>query len=83
MTCRELVEFLSAYLDGELPEEVRHQFDEHLAACPECSAYLATYRETVRLAKDAFQDADAPLPGDVPERLVKAILAARRKGSAP
>ena len=79
MTCRELVEFLAAYMDGELLEDVRLQFDEHLAACPECSAYLATYRETVKLAKDAFQEPDAPVPMDVPEGLVRAILAARRR----
>jgi len=82
MTCRELVEFLSAYIDGELPADVRLRFDEHLAACPECSAYLRTYRQTVKLAKDAFQDPDDPLPVEVPEGLVKAILAARRKGTA-
>lgn len=42
MTCRELTDFLGAYLDGELSEKVRRRFDEHLAACPECSAYLET-----------------------------------------
>ena len=80
MTCRELIDFLGAYLGGELSEEVRLRFDEHLAACPECSAYLKTYRETVKLAQGAFQDPDDLVPADVPEDLVKAILAARRKG---
>src|SRR5215470_4986023 len=49
MTCRELVDFLRAYLDGELSEDVRRRFEENLAACPECAAYLKTYRETVKL----------------------------------
>jgi anti-sigma factor RsiW len=80
MTCRELTDFLGAYLDGELSDEVRRRFEEHLAACPECAAYLETYRGTVKLARDAFRDPDAPVPADVPEDLVKAILAARRKG---
>ena len=80
MTCRELVDFLGAYLGGELSAEVRRRFDEHLATCPECSAYLETYRTTVRLARGAFRDPDAPVPADVPADLVKAILAARRKG---
>jgi anti-sigma factor RsiW len=81
MTCRELIDFLGAYLDGELSEAVRRRFAEHLAACPECSAYLATYRATVKLAKGTIRDPDGPVPADVPEDLVKAILAARRKGS--
>ena len=80
MKCRELIDFLAAYLDGELSEDVRLRFDEHLAACPECSAYLETYRETVKLAKGAFHDRDDPVPVDVPEDLIKAILSARRKG---
>jgi len=79
VTCRELIDFLGEYLDGELPRDVRLRFDEHLAACPECSAYLETYRRTVKLAKDAFRDPDDPVPEDVPEDLVKAILSARRK----
>ena len=78
MTCRELSAFLGAYFDEELSDDVRLPFDEHLAACPECSAYLEAYRETVRLAKDAFKDPDEPVPASVPESLVKAILAARR-----
>ncbi len=79
-TCRELVDFLGAYLDGELSDEVRRRFEEHLAACPECAAYPTTYRETVKLTKSAFQDLHDPVPAGVPEDLVKAILAARRKG---
>ena len=79
MTCREITDFLAAYLDGELADEVRVSFDEHLAGCPECTAYLETYRATVTLAKGAFRRADASVPPDVAEKLTKAILAARRK----
>jgi len=80
MTCRELVDFLGAYLDGALPDEVRRRFEEHLAVCPECAAYLETYRETVKVTTAVFRDLDDPVPAGVPEDLVKAILAARRKG---
>jgi len=80
MTCRDLVDFLGTYLDGGLSEDVRRVFDEHLVACPECAAYVETYRETMSLTKDAFRDPDGPVPATVPEDLVKAILAARRKG---
>ena len=79
MTCHELIEFLSAYVDGELSEDVRFRFDAHVAACPECSAYLKSYEATVKLAKTAVGGSDDPVPADVPEDLVKAILAARRK----
>jgi anti-sigma factor RsiW len=74
MTCREVVEYLMAYLDGELPEAERLVFEEHLAECPDCVHYLETYRETVRLGRDACRGEDGP----VPEDLVRAILAARK-----
>jgi anti-sigma factor (TIGR02949 family) len=75
MTCRELIDFLAAYLDGELPPDERARFDAHLGECPECVAYLATYRDTIALAKGAC--AADPTP-DVPERLARAIAAARK-----
>jgi anti-sigma factor RsiW len=47
MGCRELVETISAYLDGTLPDADRLRFDHHLAACPHCTEYLAQMRETI------------------------------------
>ena len=40
MACRELVELVTAYLDGALPSPERARFDEHLRACAGCRAYL-------------------------------------------
>jgi anti-sigma factor RsiW len=77
MTCRELIDFLMAYLDGELPADRRAIFDAHVAICEDCRRYLATYRETVALGRDACEADDAPLDESVPEELVGAILAAR------
>jgi len=75
LSCREFVEFLEAYLAGELPAQVSARFDQHLAACPACIVYTQTYRATIRLARVAYED-DAPVSG-VPEELVQAILRAR------
>ena len=47
-----------------------------MAACPSCVDYLKTYEKTVLLAKSC---ADDPVPAEVPESLVQAILAARKK----
>lgn len=78
MTCRELTGFLADYLGADLPATERTRFDAHLAVCPSCRAYLESYRQTVALGKAAFADPDAAVPADVPEQLVRAILAARR-----
>jgi anti-sigma factor RsiW len=79
VTCRELNGFIDDYLSGALPADVREQFEHHLTLCSNCTAYLANYRATIRLGKRVFADDDAPVPGDVPDDLVKAILAARRR----
>jgi anti-sigma factor RsiW len=76
VTCRELIDFLAAYLDGELDPASRAAFERHLSLCPACVDYLAGYRATVRLGKQAC-DRDAELPADVPSELIDAILAAR------
>ncbi len=77
MTCREFLGFLADYLAGEAPPESRARFDAHLAECPPCVTYLRTYERTIALGKAACAEDDA-LPEDVPEALVRAVLAARR-----
>ncbi len=78
MNCREMVDFLMAYIEDELPSAQRRAFDAHLDDCPPCISYLDSYRETVRLGRAVCIEDDAPLPDDVPEKLVQAILAAPR-----
>lgn len=77
MNCREFNDFLMAYLDGELSSAERATFEEHLAACPPCGVYVDQYRETVRLGRSICDDDAGPIPEDVPERLVQAVLKAR------
>jgi anti-sigma factor RsiW len=79
ITCRELIDFLWRYVDGEVSDEERLEFEYHLARCPPCVAYMNTYQETVALGRAAFEDLSAPVPPEVPEDLVTAILVARRK----
>ena len=75
LTCREMVDFMSDYLDGSLEPGTRAAFDAHLRLCPDCVAYLGSFAETLRLARGCRDD--DPVPADVPEALVRAILAAR------
>lgn len=82
MNCREMTEFLMAFLEGELPDEQRRAFEEHLRLCPPCEVYLDTYRETVRLGRAACGSDSEGLPEEVPEELVQAILKARRSASS-
>jgi anti-sigma factor (TIGR02949 family) len=62
MTCKDAIERLVEYLDGELTASTLAAFEAHLGRCAGCRAYLATYRRTNELVAKAHQVA-------VPERL--------------
>jgi anti-sigma factor RsiW len=47
LSCKELVELVTAYDEGVLPVDERTRFDEHLTECPDCVEYLAQFRRTV------------------------------------
>ena len=77
MTCRELVEFLSDYLSSDLSGVEKEAFEDHIRDCVACARYLEGFAATVGLVREAFCDPEEPVPTEVPEELVEAILTAR------
>jgi anti-sigma factor RsiW len=77
MTCQEVAEFLMAYVDGEISEDRRAIFEEHLGECPDCVNYLSSYRETIQLIRETGVESP-DVQDEIPEDLVRAILAARQ-----
>lgn len=49
LTCKELVELVTDYLDGSLSGLDRARFDMHLAGCPACTAYVAQFEKVIEL----------------------------------
>jgi anti-sigma factor RsiW len=47
LTCRDFVELVTDYLEGRLGPRARARFEEHLALCPGCDAYLEQMRATL------------------------------------
>jgi anti-sigma factor RsiW len=47
MTCRELVQVVTDYLEGTLPDADRARLEAHLDECPYCKEYVAQMRQTV------------------------------------
>jgi anti-sigma factor RsiW len=68
LVCREVVELVTEYLGGTLSAPDRTRFDEHLATCPPCTAYLAQVRTTLDLAAEVGAT-DAPPDAEVARRL--------------
>ena len=56
LECRVLVEIVSDYLDGALPEEDRERFDAHLQVCEGCRRYLDQMRTTIRVVGTLSED---------------------------
>ncbi len=82
MMCREFVEFLLDYFEGNLPDDQRRPFEEHLRLCPPCVRYLETYRETVQLGRAAFASAEEDCGDDIPDELVRAVLSTLKRNDA-
>lgn len=80
VTCIELIAFLDAYVDEELDAETRSDFDRHLLVCPSCRAYLATYEETIDLARGAAER-EEDLAHDAPPELIAAVLTSKLRRS--
>jgi anti-sigma factor RsiW len=49
LSCRELVELVSDYLEGALAPDEHSRFEAHVAGCVNCAAYLRQMRETLAL----------------------------------
>ncbi len=48
LSCNELVELVTEYLEGSLPETDQVRFEEHLQLCEPCRIYLQHMRQTIR-----------------------------------
>ena len=71
MNCCEMLEMLVDYLGEEMVLEQRTTFELHLRGCAKCETYVATYTQTVRVAR-ALPKCGA-LPAAVEARLRKVI----------
>lgn len=64
LTCIELVELVTDYLEGALSSSERKRFDAHIGKCHGCNAYLEQFRETIRLTGSLSEDKLDPVARD-------------------
>ena len=74
LECRELVELVTAYLDGALSPEDEQQVVAHLATCDGCTTYLAQVETTV-------DQLGQLTPEPLDETTVQALLATFRNSA--
>jgi anti-sigma factor RsiW len=70
MNCRTLVELVTDYLEGALPDDERARVEAHLAGCNGCTTYLEQMRTTIRLTGML---AEEQIPADAREALLGAF----------
>ena len=70
LACRDLVELITAYLDGALSAADHGRVEVHLSACAGCHAYLAQMRTTIAAAGSL---AEADLDPVMRDRLLVAF----------
>lgn len=79
MTCKELVELVTEYLEGAMTPVERARFEEHLDMCEGCREHLDQVETTIRVL-DVVPESE-PAAGDVPglDRLLDAFRDYRRE----
>lgn len=78
LTCREIVELVTDYLDGDLDADTTAALEAHLAVCPGCARYLDQIRETIATLGEISSDT---LSAEVQSGLLQAFDAFRRPTS--
>jgi anti-sigma factor RsiW len=58
ITCRELVEVITDFLEGALPVEERDLVERHLAMCTWCETYLDQMQRTLVVVGRLREDED-------------------------
>jgi len=71
LSCNELVELVTEYLEGTLSATDRERFEEHLQKCEPCMIYLDQMRQTIRALGSLPEES-------IPEHAKQALLEAFR-----
>ena len=64
LTCKELVELVTDYLEGALSSEDKERFEVHLATCDGCAAYLQQMRTTIQTVGNLEEHSLSPQAKD-------------------
>jgi anti-sigma factor RsiW len=70
LSCQELVELVTDYLEGGLSPEESARFEAHIGICDGCNVYLEQMRQTIEVSGRVTADALAP---EAERRLLEAF----------
>lgn len=61
LTCQQIVELITDYLEGHLAPEDQTRFEHHLSGCTGCRRYVEQMRQTIRLVGKVNSETLAPV----------------------
>lgn len=64
LTCRELVELVTAYFEGIMSDPERARFERHVGDCPGCAAVVSQFRTTIEVTGRLTEDQVSPAQAD-------------------
>ena len=64
--CKDSIDLLLEYLDGEVSPQVKEHLEQHFQGCTPCEEFLKQYRETGKICREALR---AHMPREVADRL--------------
>ena len=76
LTCAEVVELVTEYLERRLPPEDVERFEEHLVFCDGCENYLEQMQRTIEVTGQLREDDLSP---DIQELLLETFRSWRRQ----
>lgn len=79
LTCRELVELVTDYLEGALPSGERMRFEKHLGGCENCQTYLQQMEHTIHLSGQLTEES---IPEAAKQTLLETFRAWKKRADA-
>ncbi len=80
LTCRELVELVTDYLEGTLPARDRERFEAHLLDCDDCPIYVDQMQVTIRTVGTLTEEL---IPQMAKDKLLQCFADWKRSRSRP
>ncbi|HZU02582.1 MAG TPA: zf-HC2 domain-containing protein [Ktedonobacteraceae bacterium] len=60
LTCQQVVELITDYLENVLLAQTRKRLEEHMANCPGCETYMEQIRQTINLVHTLAEEPASP-----------------------